>query len=298
MQSWMRVAAIGLACAAIAAMACGGGGGSKTETPTPGASPTAGAAATARPATAGATTTGDAGATVSAGTASTPASGSGAAETTAPPPPPPPPPPAAAGKTYSAAEGAAQVNAGTLTPADLLAGWKIQSDMTTDNAAAAAADPANAASIERCGRLTGRTLTNFPADSVASFLAGDTLAFFTSATSYATVAGATDCSLEAAVRLQQPGQLARAFGSVFVNPDAVIVSPYTYPQVADGSFAATLTGQVNAAGTTIDLTILIVAFRKGNVTDVVGSARSGQTPPADELTPLINLVIGRIAAAQ
>ena len=68
-----------------------------------------------------------------------------------------------------------------------------------------------------------------------------------------------------------------------------------YPATADGSFAATLTGQINAAGTTIDLTLLIVGFRKGNVTVVVGSVRSGQSPPTDELTPYLQKTLQRVS---
>jgi len=288
-------AAIIMAGVAIATWGCGGGGGAK-QTPTPGA------AATSTPRAATPTASSGSTAPTSAAAAPTPAEAAAAptpaaaAPTTAPPPPAPPAPPA--GKTYTAEQATALVNAASLTPADLPAGWKIQSDTTTDNAAAAAADPVAAPGITRCVRLTGRTVTNFPADPIAAFIGGTTLSFFTTATAYATVDGAADCAIEAGVRFQQPGELAKAFGSVFVDPASVAVAPFTYAQVADGSFAATLTGKVNASGTTIDLTILIVAFRKGNVTAVVGSARSGQTPPAAELTPLVDRVIGRIVALQ
>jgi hypothetical protein len=47
----------------------------------------------------------------------------------------------------------------------------------------------------------------------------------------------------------------------------------------------------------VDLTILIVAFRQGNVAAVVGSAASAN-PSQTELAPLVNLVVSRIAAAQ
>ena len=91
--------------------------------------------------------------------------------------------------------------------------------------------------------------------------------------------------------------MAKAFGTVFIDPATVVVTPVTYPTIADGSFAATLTGKIEAAGTIVDLTILIVAFRRGNVTAVVGSAAAFD-PPTDELRPLVDLVLGRIKDAQ
>jgi hypothetical protein len=194
-----------------------------------------------------------------------------------------------AGTTYTAQQGREQVDAGTLTPADLAAGWVVQSD----TASAAVGDDATA-----CGLLASRTVANLPADPIAAFLAGGTLSFFSNVTAYATEAGAIECANRAASRFGTPGDLARAFGPLFVDPDAVVVEAFSYPQVADGSIAGTLTGKVNASGTVIDLTVLFVGFRKGNVAAVIGSARSGSVPPADELTPLINLVIGRIAAQQ
>ncbi len=75
------------------------------------------------------------------------------------------------------------------------------------------------------------------------------------------------------------------------------MTPVSYPIVADGSFAATLSGQILVGGAPVDLTVLIVAFRKGNVAAVVGSA-AASAPSTDELAPLVDLVIGRIAAAQ
>jgi hypothetical protein len=181
------------------------------------------------------------------------------------------------------------VNAGTLTPFDLPAGWVVQSDAPS----ASTGDDATA-----CGLLASRTVANLPADPVAAFLAGGTLSFFSNVAAYATKAGAIECANRAASRLTTPGAIARAFGSLFINPDAVVFSAFSYPQVADGSIAGTLTGEINASGTVIELTVLFVGYRKGNVTAVIGSARSGSVPPADELTPLINLVIGRIAAQQ
>jgi hypothetical protein len=185
-----------------------------------------------------------------------------------------------------------------LAPKDLPeAGWTVSSDTTQDNAAAAAADPATAASNERCGRLLGRTLTMAPPNSVTAFIGGETVAFFSQVTAYATEAGASDCAAEAATKLQQPGQLARAFGKLFIDPDKLVIAPVEYPTTADGSFAVTLAGQVSAQGFTIDLTLLVVGFRKGNVTAVVGSARNG-TPPVAELTPLVDEVLQRIGAAE
>lgn len=265
-----------LALATVVAAACGGGGAKKDQTPTAAGSPA--------PATKSA-------ATAPTGSSVTPAGASVTAST----PRPASSPAAPGGRTYTAAEAKTIVDATALQPPDLPSGWKVQTDTTSDNAAAAATDPKAGASFERCGRLLGRTSVNQPFDSVASFLAGETLSFFSSVTVYATDAGAIDCSTEAAGRLTQPGELARAFNTLFVNPDAVVVAVVDYPPTADGSFAATLTGQINAAGTTIDLTLLIVAFRKGNVTVVVGSARSGQSPPTDELTPYVQKTLQRVS---
>ncbi len=254
---------------ALAASACGGSGGTKTETPT-----------------------------VSTGGASSPTgepkpavspTASGAAT-----PAVPSNPPTTSGRTYTAAEAKTIVDGSSLLPPDLPSGWKLQTDTVADNAAAALTDPKGGASFERCGRLLSRTAINQPFDVVSSFLAGETLSFFSSITAYATDAGAIDCSTEAAQRLVQPGELARALGKLFINPDAVQVAQVDYPQVGSGSFAATLTGQIDAAGTTIDLTVLIVAFRKGNVTAVVGSARSGQSPPTAELTPYVDKTLQRV----
>ena len=183
----------------------------------------------------------------------------------------------------------------SLEPADLPAGWKVMTDTTTDNAAAAAADPSSAASNTRCGRLLGRTVADQPADPVNAFISGQTVSYFSSLTVYATAAGAIDCSNEAAARYQQPGELAKAFGTLFTDPKAVVVKPVTFPTVGDGSFAATLAGKVNVSGTIIDLTVLVVGFRKGNVTAVVGSA-ANEAPPMADLTPLVNLVLRRIGA--
>jgi hypothetical protein len=289
----MRLPAFVTTCAAITAIvatvACGGGD-SSDETPTAASSPSA--RASASPARPTAAATNAEGAETAEPGAPTAASGSTApagnqpppAATTAPPPPPPP-----AGTTYTAAQATAQVNAGTLTPPDLSGAWVVQSDAP----GTPVGDDATA-----CGQLASRTVANLPADPIAAFLAGGTLSFFSNITAYATEAGAIECSNRAASRFGSPGALARAFGTLFVNPDAVVVAAFDYPQVADGSIAGTLTGQVNASGTVIDLTVLFVGFRKGNVTAVIGSARSGSVPPAAELTPLINLVLGRITAQQ
>jgi hypothetical protein len=132
---------------------------------------------------------------------------------------------------------------------------------------------------------------------VARYLGGQSVSFFTNLNVYASEAGAIDCSVEAAARFSEPGELAKQFASIFVDVGAVVVTPVNVPQVADGSVAFTLSGKINAAGTVVDLTILIVAFRQGNVAAVVGSAASAN-PSQTELAPLVNLVVSRIAAAQ
>lgn len=276
--------------------ACGGGSGAKTPTHTARpvtATATAPRTAVASPTNVPVSTLAAATSSSSAGAATTPPTTDQVAPapaTPAPPvaPPPPTSPVPAVGKVYGAAQGQAQVNAASLTPSELPAGWKVQTDI-----------PGSAdADATSCGWLSGRTVFNLPADPVSAFLAGQTLAFFSTSTAYANDAGAIDCSARAAAKFKSPADVARAFGPLFINPDAVTGAVFDYPQVADGSFAGTLTGQISVSGTTIDLTVLLVTFRKGNVTAVIGSARSGSTPPANELTPLINLVIGRIAANQ
>lgn len=205
------------------------------------------------------------------------------AQTPAPQAPGPP-----AGVTYTGAQGQAQVNAASLTPSDLTGAWQIQTDISGSPDANATA----------CGWLSGRTVFNLATDAVGAYIAGQTLAFFSNATAYTSASGAIDCSERAAGQFQNPADVARAFGPLFVNPDDVTGAPFQYPQVADGSFAGTLTGKVAAGAATIDVTLLIVTFRQGNVTVVIGSARSRTVPPADELGPLINLVIARVKAAQ
>ena len=135
-------------------------------------------------------------------------------------------------------------------------------------------------------------------DTVSRYIGGETVSFFSTATVYATAEGAADCSLEAATRFAVPGELAKAFGTVFIDPAAVNVTPIPdYPATADGSFAAKLAGKISAQGTIVDLTILIVAFRQGNVTAVVGSAAAFD-PSIDEIQPLIDLVLQRIKDGQ
>jgi hypothetical protein len=173
------------------------------------------------------------------------------------------------------------------------------SDTSLDNAAAAAADPSSAAAIDRCGRLAGRLVTNQPGDTVSAYLGGTIVTAFSQLTVYSTAAGAADCSAEGAAKFSAPGALARAFGSVFVSPDAVVVTPVDYPTVGDGSFATALTGEINAAGTVVGLQIVIVAFLKGNTSAVVGIAYSPLTvPTTTELKPLVDLVLQRITANQ
>jgi hypothetical protein len=262
----MKRAAIFLGCvlAAAALAACGGDdddGGDATATP--GASGTASNSATARP------TGGD-------GTETSGSSG-----------------------TVDETQATALLDEVLLTPVDLPGEWSIQTDTTTDNTAQATDDPEYAGSIERCGRLLGRTITNGPGDLVGQFIAGQTVSFFSTATVYETAEGAADCSAEATTRFQEPGELARvAFEGVFIDPDAVVVMPVEYPTVADGSFAATLNGQIDVNGSPFDLTILVVAFLSGNTTSAVGSARSGSVPPVEELQPYVDLVAERIAENQ
>lgn len=290
---------VALASAAILT-ACGGGGGSKTSTPTVAPKATAAASSSASAKTAAAT--GTAGSATSAASGSTPSTSGGSTSApggaaTAPASAPTAPAGTASGPSADAAKAPALLNAAMIVPADLPAGWTTVSDTSQDNAAAAAADPTTAASNTRCGRLLGRTLVTQPADIVSTYLAGQTVSFFSQATAYATTAGAIDCANEAAGKLTQPGQLARAFGTLFTDPDTVVVTPVQFKQVADGLFAATLAGQTNANGVVVDIVVLVVAFREGNVSMVIGSA-ANTAPSTTELEPLVDLVVGRVAAAQ
>jgi hypothetical protein len=233
--------------------------------------------------------------TAASTTASTPAAVSSAAAET----PASSVPPTSGGKTYTEIQAKTLLDDASLKPTDVGPDWLIMADTLTDNAAAAVADPTSAASNERCGRLAGRLLTNSPKDTVSAYLGGTIVAAFSQITAYATAAGAADCAAEAAVRFQKPGELARAFGTVFVNPDAVVVKPVDYPQVGDGSLATALTGDINAAGTVVQLQIVFVAFLKGNVSAVVGVAYAPLTNPSTtELKPFVDLVLQRITANQ
>jgi hypothetical protein len=203
------------------------------------------------------------------------------------------------GEPWTEQDAALLLDAALLEPADLpIVPWVLQTDLVSTNADAAQANPEDVTLNERCGRLLARTTVNQAEDTLAAFIAGETISFFSTATVYATEEGATDCSAESATRLAQPGELARAFGDLFIDPDAVQVALADFPPVIDGQFSATLTGQIDAAGTIVDLTLLIVAFRSENVTATVGSARSGSTPPADELQEFVELVLARIQANQ
>jgi hypothetical protein len=293
----MRFSALVASAAAgtmVLAVACGGGSDSKKTptssagtTPAPTAARTSATTAAAKPATtapARTATTASRAATSASGTtpsaANTPAATTGGAE-------------------FDATQAQALLDEASLLPRDIGADWAITADSTTDNAAAAAADAAGAPSFERCGRLLGRLVTNGPKDVVSAYLGGTIVAAFSQLTVYKTAAGAADCATEGATRFAQPGALARAFGTIFVNPDAVTVQQLEYPQIGNGSFAAALTGDINASGQTVQLQIVIVAFRNGNTTAVVGVAYAPLTTPSTkELKPYVDLVAGRIAANQ
>lgn len=205
------------------------------------------------------------------------------------------------GAALDIAAARAILDAVLLKPEDIAADdpWVAGNDTEQDNAAAVAARPEFAASVESCGRLLSRTLLLSPEDVAAAFLTASTLAFFSTGTVYATPDGAAQCAAEAAARISDPQQLVQEFPDVFVDPSLVEVELVPdFPQIGDGSFAATLTGDFDANGLTIPLTILVVAFTEGNVSAAVGSARSGEAPPIDELAPLAELVHARIAANQ
>lgn len=291
MPRCMLHAVSALAVGALLASACGGG--SKKDT-TATASPqakTAAATAPAKTPTAGGASPTTGATTAAPSAPATPAPAAATAVDSAPPPP--------SGKTYTEVQAKALLDDASLKPADVGPDWSIMSDKPTNNAEAAAADPVGGASFERCGRLAGRLLTDSPKDVVSAYLGGMIVAAFSSITVYSTAAGAADCAAEGAVRYAKPGELARAFATVFVNPDAVVVKPVEYPQVGDGSFATSLTGDINAAGTVVQLQIVFVAFLKGNTTAVVGVATAPLTNPSTtELKPFVDIVSQRVAANQ
>jgi hypothetical protein len=267
-----------LACIALLPallVACGGDDDDGDASPT-------GTSATSRTAPAGSATAGD-GATPDGDETSTPAD----SET----------PAGNGGPTFDITQARALLDEVLLTPADLSGIWTIMTDNTQDNAAALVDDPKQSASFERCGRLLGRTIVNQPDDQVNRYIGGEAVSFFSQATVYATAAGAIDCGAENAARLAQPGELAKAFGALFIDPLAVAITPVDFPPVGESSIAFDLTGDINAAGTTVSLTLLVVSFRSGNVTAVVGSAAAG-APSADEIQPLVNTVLERIRANQ
>ena len=298
MSRLIMFAASMLAAGALLASACGGSS-KKTATATPGASSTAPAktaAATtaAKTPTLGPASTSAAASTPASSSVSTPAPAAADTATTAPPPAPPP-----AGATFNVTQAKALLDAASLKAANVGADWTIMTDTPSDNAAAAATDPTGGASFERCGRLAGRLITNSPKDVVSAYLGGSIVSAFSLLTVYATAAGAADCSAEAAVRFQAPGALAKAFGTVFVDPSKVVVKIVDYPPVGDGSFAAALTGDINAAGTVVQLQIVIVGFLKGNTSAVVGVAYAPLTTPSTtELKPFVDLVLQRVGANQ
>jgi len=123
------------------------------------------------------------------------------------------------------------------------------------------------------------------------------VSYFSTFTAYATDAGAADCAAESAARLSNCVELAKAFGSIFIDPNAVSCVPFEFPQLANGSLAIGLSGQISAAGQIVNLTIRIVAWRYGNVTSVVGSAAAFD-PSIDELVPLVQTVLDRLESAR
>jgi len=190
-----------------------------------------------------------------------------------------------------------------LVPADLPSEWLLNTDTVQDNAAATADGDLGAASFERCGRLLSRLVVNMaPEDqTVARYVGGETVSFFSTFTVYATDAGAADCAAETLERFVSGGcpELARAFGEVFIDPAAVSCVPFAFPPLGNNTAGGGigLSGKISAAGTIVDLTIRVVSLRYGNVTGVIGSAAAFD-PSIDELIPLAQTVLDRLEAAR
>jgi hypothetical protein len=143
-----------------------------------------------------------------------------------------------AGRTVTADEAAAILDAIVLKPADIAGEWSIQNDTTTDNEAAAAQSPDQAPSIERCGRLLGRTVVLQPTDTVTRYIGGQAVSFFTNATVFATPQGAGD-------RRPRPRRDSRTRANCG-SPAACSCARRghrdvgAFPAMGDGSFAVTL----------------------------------------------------------
>jgi hypothetical protein len=210
-------------------------------------------------------------------------------------------PPAESDRVWTLEEAQALLDTLPLMPADLESNWTIMADTTADNAAAAAAGDMGAASFERCGRLLSRLVVNSPVqeDLVTRYIGGETVSFFSTATVYATDAGAADCAAESVARLVEGGcpAIAALFGSIFIDPNAVSCVPFEFPQVGNGSTGLGLSGQISAAGQIVNLTIRVVSWRYGNITAVVGSAAASD-PLVEELVPLVELVDSRLQATR
>jgi hypothetical protein len=206
---------------------------------------------------------------------------------------------ASAGQTFTLEQAQSIVTTVPLTPDDLPSRWMIGTDTTTDAATAKTNNPENAASIDRCQQLLSRLVVNSPVqeDLTSRYLGGENVSYFTTVTVFATDEGATDCGNEAAARFTDCLALATVFGTVFVDPAAVVCEPVEFPQVGAGSFATNLTGTVSAGGFDVTVTILIVAWRQGNVSAVVGSA-AAEAPDVADLHGYVGLVAQRIADAQ
>ena len=283
--------------ASLALAAACGGGSSKDKTPTSAPpSPTRSAATTPAGTPTAATPARTQTPAPTAATASAPPPTAAANATSAPAATTAP---ASNGRVFDETQARALLDESSVKPSDVAPDWKISVDTATDNAAAAATDPTGAASFDRCGRLAGRLVITSPGDVTNAYITGQIVSLFSQLTVYKTAAGAADCAAEGATRFAAPGALARAFGTIFKNPDAVTVQLIDYPQVADGSFAAALTGDIDAGGLTVQLQIVIVAFRSGNTSAVVGVAYSPLTTPSTaELKPYVDQVAQKIAANQ
>jgi hypothetical protein len=212
-------------------------------------------------------------------------------------------PPAESDRVWTIEEARALLETLPIVPADLTSVWNIGTDTVADNAAAAATDAAGAGSYERCGRLLSRLVVNMaPQDqTVSRYIGGETVSYFSQFVVYATDAGAADCAAENLQRFVSGGcvEIAKAFGSIFIDPAAVSCVPFAFPALGSNETGGGigLTGQISAAGQIVNLTIRVVAFRYGNVTAVLGSAAAFD-PSIEELVPLAETLLERLAATR
>ena len=127
-------------------------------------------------------------------------------------------------------------------------------------------------------------------------LAGQPVAYFSNVAVFASAEGATFCYQDALQRGAEGGggSLGRQFGTLFVDPDNVVVTPVEFPTLGEQSLALTVSGDTLAQGNRVGIVVLLVTFRQGPATATVGAVKAVLTPTQAEVEPLARLVSQRI----